>query len=245
VAGMCQAEDVRDFNADTPGKTYSPYTVSQGYFQIESDSFHIIAQTGMQTIEVFDPVIKYGLTDTIDISLQTNGFFDIRSKTGGKTTHVFGYGDIVPTLKWNLIGDNWEIFAASLQLGVKIPTASPGVGNGAMEYYAILPTQLGLPAGFTLQIQEEIDLLRNQADNGRHFNYAEVVSLSRSFAKVTVSGDVFAQSGTDARSPPNYTVDLGISYALSPVAVLSFGTYFGLNSYTPHIEAYTGFAFRF
>ena len=240
-----RADDVRDFNADTPGKAYTPYTVAQGYYQIESDSFHITEQDGTQTIEFLDPVFKYGLTRTAEIDLQTNGFIEIDSKQNGKTSHHFGYGDIIPSFKWNLIGDDSQSFTASFKFGVKIPTASADIGNGAVEYYAILPVQFGLPHDFTLQMQEEIDLLRNQADNGKHFSYSEDISLSRSFGKITLSTETFAQSGTDPNNQAYYTADLGVSYAVTQVVVVTFGTYFGLNRYAPHVEAFTGFGFRF
>ena len=47
LQAAAQAQEVRDFNADTPGKSNTPYTVSQGYFQLESDSFHIV-EMGMR-----------------------------------------------------------------------------------------------------------------------------------------------------------------------------------------------------
>ena len=248
MSGISYADDPdvpRQFNADTPGKAYSPYTVALGYYQIESDSFHITEQSGTQTIEFFDPVFKYGLTNTIDIAVQTNGFYDIRSKQDGRSSHTFGYGDIVPSFKWGFIGDDSQDFSAAFKFGVKIPTASPKIGNGAVEYYAILPLQKTLPYGFSMQVQEEIDVLRNSADNGKHFSYAEDLSLSRNFSRVTVTGELFAQSGTDPANQAYYTADLGLSYIVTPVVVVVAGAYIGLNRIAPSIEAYSGFAFRF
>jgi hypothetical protein len=245
ATGPVHADGARDFNADTPGKAYTPYTVAQGYYQIESDSFHITEQDGTQTIEFLDPVFKYGLGHSVEIDLQTNGFSDITSAQKGKTTHVFGYGDITPSFKWNLVGDDSQDFSAAFKFGVKMPTASPGIGNGAIEYYAILPAQIGLPADFSLQVQEEIDVLRNQNDTGKHFSYAEDVSLSKSLGKMTFSTEMFAQSGTDPNNQALYTADVGISYQVTPVVVVTFGTYFGLNRYAPSVEGFTGFGFRF
>ena len=239
------ADDVRGFNADTPGKAYTPYTVAQGYYQIESDSFHITEQDGVRTIEVLDPVFKYGLTGSVEIALQTDGFLDVRGRENGRTTDMSGYGDMIPSFKWNLIGNDSQDFAASFKFGVKLPTASRGLGNGAVEYYAILPVQFGLPADFTLQAQEEVDLLKNQADTGKHFSYSEDVSLSRGFGNVSLSAELFAQSGTDPNSQALYTADLGVSYAVTPVIVLTCGIYFGLNKYAPGVESFTGFGFRF
>jgi hypothetical protein len=235
----------RQFNADTPGKAYTPYTVAEGYFQIESDIFHVTEQGGTQTIEFLDPVFKYGLTNTIEIAFQTNGFYNITSEQNAKASHAFGYGDVVPSFKWGFLGDDSQSFSAAFRFGIKIPTASSRIGNGAVEYYAVLPTQMTLPYGFSMQIQEEIDLLRHAADNGKYFSYSEDLSLSRNFSRVTVTGELFAQSGTDPGNQAYYTADVGLSYLATPTIAVVAGAYVGLNKVAPSIEAYTGFAFRF
>jgi hypothetical protein len=242
---LLHADDTRDFNADTPGKSYTPYTVSQGYWQLESDIFHITETGGTQTIQALDPVLKFGLTSDLELELQTDGFLNMHTAQSGRTLNANGFGDVTPGLKWNVFGNDWEVFSAAIKASVKIPTASPGFGNGSAEFFAVLPTQMALPFNCTLQIQQEIDLLKNQNDTGRHFNFAEDVSLSRPFGKVTVSAEIFAQSGTDPNSPALYTADVGLGYAVTPTVVLSLGAYAGLNRAAPRIEAYTGFGFRF
>ncbi len=241
-----QAEDpVRDFNADTPGRTYSPYTVAETYFQIESDALHVVQSNNTQSWQALDPVLKYGVEHDLELQLQIGGLLNIPVAVNGRVARATGFGDITPAVKYNIYGNDQQIFAAAVIAGVKIPTATPGFGNGQVEYSIILPTQAALPLALTLQVQQEIDLLKNQADTGHHFTYAEAVSLSRSFGKVTVLVDAYAQSGTDARTPALYTADLGLAYALSPVSLVSFGAYAGLNRYAPPIEAYMSFAFRF
>ncbi len=240
-----RADDVRDFNADTPGRSYTPYTVARGYFQLESDIVHVTETGTTQLVESLDPIIKYGLTDDVEIELQTTGLLAMQTRGAGGTASLTGFGDTIPAIKWTVFGNDWQVFTAAVRFGVKIPTASPGLGNGAIEYSLVAPTQLGLPYGLSMQIQEEVDVLRNGNDTGKHFNYAESVSVGRSFGKVTISAELFAQSGTDPNAKALYTADAGVAYAVSPVAVLSFGTYFGLNREAPSIEAYTGFGFRF
>ena len=245
VVSRARAQEARDFNADTPGKSYTPYTVAQGYYQLESDTFHIVEMGGTQIIETLDPVFKYGLTGDFELELTTGGLLNMQSTQNGRTVSLTGYGDVVPGFKWNVFGNDWDVFSAALKFGVKIPTASAGLGDGAVEYYIVAPTQVALPFGFSLQLQEEVDIVKNQADTGKTFNYSEDVSLSRSFGKVSVSLEGFAQSATDPNFKALYTADIGVGYAVTPVVVLSFGTYFGLDRYAPKIEAYTGFGFRF
>jgi hypothetical protein len=240
-----RADDTRDFNADTPGKSYTPYTVAPGFWQLESDIFHITEATGTQTIQALDPVLKYGLTSDLELELQTDGLLNMQTIQSGRAVSANGFGDITPGIKWNVFGNDWDVFSAAIKASVKIPTASPGLGNRSAEFFAVLPTQIALPFNCSLQIQQEIDLLKNQNDTGRHFNYAEDVSLSRPFGKITVSAELFAQSGTDPNNPALYTADIGLGYAVTPTMVLAFGAYAGLNRDAPRIEAYSGFAFRF
>ena len=79
-----------------------------------------------------------------------------------RTVSLTGFGDVVPGFKWNVFGNNWNAFSAAVKVGVKIPTASPGLGNGAVEYYIAAPVQAALPAGFSLGFQEEVDILKNR-----------------------------------------------------------------------------------
>ena len=245
VAWAARAGDVRGFSADTPGRGYTPITVAQGYFQLESDVIHVTESGPTQLIEALDPVFKYGLTSNVEIDVQTNGLLNQQTRTSHGRVSITGVGDTIPALKWNVWGNDEQGFSAAVRFGVKLPTASPGLGNGAVEYNFIIPVQVPLPYGLSLQVQEEADLLRNQNDTGKHFSYGETVAIGRSFGKMTLSAEMYAQSGTDPNNHALYTADIDGSYALSPVAVVAFGTYFGLNRFAPSVEAYTSFAFRF
>ena len=245
LPGSALAQEVRDFNTDTPGKGYTPYTVSQGYFQLESDAFHITEQGNTQLIETADPVFKYGLTGDIELDLQTNAFLNMQTTVDGKTVNLNGFGDTVPSFKWNWIGNDKGAFSSAVKAGIKIPTATPGLGNGAVEYFVALPAQVSLPDHFSLGGQAEVDLLKNQINTGKNFNYSELVSLGRQFGRTTLSVEAFADSATDPNAKAYYTADVGLSYSITPAILVAFGTYFGLNRAAPRIEAYSAFGFRF
>ena len=239
------ADDVRDFNADTPGKSYTPHTVAQGFFQVESDLFHIVEIEGQRLIEGLDPILKYGLTDSVEVEVQTSGLLNLTYPDDGRVVHLTGFGDVTPAIKWGVLGNDSQAFSLALRAGIKIPTAAAGLGDGAVEYFFSAPAQVALPLDLSLQVQQEIDVLKNQNDTGKHFEYSETASIGRSFGKTTVSVEMFAQSGTDPNGHALYTADVGVGYALTPTVLLSFGTYVGLNRYAPGIEAYSAFAFRF
>ncbi len=241
VSPAALADGPRDFNADTPGKSYTPYTVAEGYAQIESDLVHMTSVAGTLVVQSLDPVFKYGLTDDVEIELQTGGLVSV----SGGGAHRTGYGDTIPAIKWNVYGNDWQVFTAAVRFGVKLPTASRGIGDGAVEFAITAPIQVALPWALSLQVQQEMDVLKNQTDTGKHFDYQEDVSVSRSFGATTVSVEMFAESATDPNAHALYTADVGVGYAVTPTSVISFGAYVGLNRFAPDIEAYTGFAFRF
>ena len=245
LSGSAAAQEVRDFNTDTPGKSYTPHTVAQGYWQLESDIFHITEVQGTRLIESFDPILKYGLTANVEVDVQTNGLLDLSYRVNGRELHLTGFGDTVPAIKWGVLGNDSQSFSAAVRAGIKIPTASSGLGDGAVEYFFSLPVVVALPLGLSIQAQQEIDILRNQNDAGKHLEYGETASVGRSFGKTSLSAELFAQSGTDPNSHALYTADAGITYAVTPVVALTFGTYVGLNRYAPGVEAYTAFGFRF
>ena len=110
----------------------------------------------------------------------------------------------------------------------------------------IVPISIPAPLGFTVLIVPEVDVLRNAADFGHHFNYTQLINLSHPIGpKVTVYGEFYSALGTDSRTPPVYTFDAAVSYAVTDTLQLDVGTNIGLNRAAPNLQLYTGIAQRF
>ena len=103
-----------------------------------------------------------------------------------------------------------------------------------------------LPYGFTLLFGPEVDVLKNAADAGHHFNFTQLINLSHPVGdKLTLYGEVYSAIGVDNRIPPIYTLDLAAEYALTSTLEVDIGSNIGLNKNAPNIQLYAGIAQRF
>ena len=261
AASSVRAEDapaqpaLRPLCTDRPTKSTSPCTVDAGHVQVESDLFNVTEDRGggltTTTWLATNPTIKLGLTDTIDGEVNLAPFVSVRTRdrASGRETVVSGVGDLSLRLKWSLLGDAGGAVGFALSPYIKLPTARLGVGNGAVEGGVIAPVNLNLPAGWSLVIDPELDLLKNATDDGRHANVSGLLSLSRSVSKtLTLSGEIW----TDRDFGPGATrtqasADLGVAYVpvKAPNWQIDGGVNFGLNRETPTAQAYLGLSHRF
>ena len=118
--------DLRSFYTDRPPKANSPYTVDAGHFQYETDVavFGYGHTDGVKTQDwtVFDPSLKLGSTNTIDVELQITPYESVVTKSAASTTSVAGFGDTFARLKINVLGDDYGAVAVALLPYVKLPT---------------------------------------------------------------------------------------------------------------------------
>ncbi len=243
---------LRPFSADRPTKSFSPVTVDPGHVQVETDFYsYTHSNAGGVTTRlstVADPVLKLGITNRIEVAAQFGGYNDLAlldPGTGARLQTARGAGDLVLRVKLNLFGERGAPGLALIPY-VKLPTASPNLGNGATEGGLIAPLVLPLPLGFSLLLMAEVDVLRNQADTGRHVNFTQLVNVSHPVGpKLTLYGELYSALGTDARTPPVYTADAAVAYALTPSMQLDAGINLGLNRAAPNLQLYSGIAKRF
>jgi hypothetical protein len=238
----------QEFQTDIPGKTSTPFTVPAGTFQVETDlgnfsqtSYGNYSQRSFQTA---DPTLKYGLTDSLDIEASFGGYENVWSREGKTTVRLSGFGDITPRIRWTfLTADGLD---AGVIAGIKIPTASRGIGNGQVEYSIILPIQYALPRGFSLQTSPEIDVLNEANGTGKQINYIYNVSLSHTiYGNLSGYVELFGQHGTDHYTKDVYTADTGVEYMLTPTSAVTASVYAGLDKYAPQFETVISVAKRF
>ena len=244
---------MRDFNADRPTRSNGPITVDAGHLQIESDlaayTHSTAAGTTTRLIQAFDPVLKLGITNRIDLELQFTGYNWLSATPRDNQANLAsarGAGDLVVRTKVNLFGNDGGGPALALIPYVKIPTAAAAVGNGHTEGGLIAPLAIPLPWNLVLTLVPELDVLTNQSDAGHHLNAAGVIDLGYSPTKaVTLYAELYAARGADKRIPPVYTVDAAIAWMLTNTLQLDLGTNIGLNRNAPNLQLYTGIAQRF
>jgi hypothetical protein len=245
---LCSAAYGQELQTDIPGKAYSPFTVPAGTVQIESDlgnysqtEYGNYSQRYFQTV---DPTIKYGVTDNFDIEAAIGGYVNTWTRTGNTTVRLSGFGDITPRVRWTFL--NVDGLTAGVIAGVKIPTASTGIGNGQVEYNLILPIQYELPRNFTLQLSPEVDVLNNATGTGKQFNYVYDISLGHPiYGNLSGYVEFNGQHATDAHSYNTYSADTGVEYLLTPTSAITASVYAGLNEYSPRFATIVSVAKRF
>ena len=240
---------LRSFNSDRPTKSDVPFTVDAGHFQYETDLFNYLhSNAGGVTTRVYtvaDPVLKFGLTDRIELDLQFTGYSWETVRAGAKRASAQGAGDLILRSKINVFGNEGSTALALIPY-VKFPTAAQGIGNGQTEGGVIAPFSHSLPWGFTVLVMPEVDVLKNANDDGHHFNFTQLINLSHAIgSKLTAYAEVYSALGTDRATPPVYTFDAALEYAITPSLEADIGVNAGLNRAAPNLQAYTGLAQRF
>ncbi len=243
---------LRAFSTDRPTKSNVPVTVDAGQIQYETDLVNYTHATSggaaSRLTTAFDPVVKLGVTNSIDLEVEFGGYnwLDVsHSAPGGAVQPARGVGDLTLRAKVNLFGNEAGVAMALIPY-VKIPTAAQGIGDGHTDGGLIVPVSFPLPLDFTLLVVPEVDVLTNAADSGHHFNFVQLVNVSRPVGKAfTLLGELYSALGTDARRPAVYTFDIAVVYALTPDLELDLGGNFGLNRNAPNLQAYSGISQRF
>ena len=244
----------RDLCTDRPTKSTGPCTVDAGHFQLETDLFNAtFDRSGGQNTETYlytNPTLKLGVTNTVDVELNLVPFeeVDAKDRASGVKMHASGVGDLFVRVKINLIGPEGGDFQLAISPFIKVPTASAGLGNSAVEAGVIIPMQIALPLNWSLTIDPEVDGLKNAADNGRHVNISGLLSFSHPVGSVTASVEVWSDVNFDPLGTVRqYSLDLGAAWI--PPSHKTFqldgGVNIGLNNVTPGVQAYVGVSQRF
>lgn len=248
-------QDLRAFCTDRPTKGTGPCTVDAGHLQIESDIFNVTLQNSdgvtTDTLVFTSPNIRIGLTDTLDAEVNISPLIqvEVRDHATGRRTSVTGFGDTILHVKYSLVGNGSGEFSAAFDPWLKFPTASSGIGNGALEGGAVVPLQFTLSDTWSLSAVPELDLLRNANDGGRHATGVMELGLTRTVSStVTATAELWGQIDGDPSSvTEQYSFDLAATW--QPPGTEDFqldaGANFGMNRNTPGQQYYVGISHRF
>jgi hypothetical protein len=246
-------ESLRALCPDRPGKGTSPCTVDAGYWQVEIDAFDATLQrhdaATQDSYVAFAPTIKYGVTDTLDVELGLAPLNWTYANDGKKAQTDEGFGDLYLRTKWNFLGDAAGALSAVVEPYVKLPTASKGFGDGAVENGVVVPLSYDLGNNWSLSSTPEIDLLRNAHGDGRHANLVDVAGIGKSLdGGITLGAEVWADWNEDPNSggtQTSFDLDAAWQPACDSNLQIDGGADFGLNARTPDLEIYTGISRRF
>ncbi len=234
---------------DRPTKANVACTVPAGAIQIEADvvNWTRLDAAGAQvdTILYTNPTLKYGLGATTDIEVNLAPYETVRVRSQGASDTIGGVGDLYIRLKQQLTRPSGTVQVAVIPY-VKAPIAQVGIGNGKAEGGVIAPIVVDLPAGVTLDLGPEIDILADGEGHRHHVQLVGLVNLSKTIGKTTLYGEVWTGQNLDpAGTVRQYSADVAVTYLLTPTLQVDAGANFGLNRVTPDVQSYLGIAARF
>jgi len=129
---------------------------------------------------------------------------------------------------------------------LKLPTATGGLGNGAVEGGFVLPMSYDLGNNWSLAMTPELDLLLNASGSGTHANLVDVVGLGHGFGPLTLGAELWTSQNLDPLGTVRqYSFDLDAAWLADNDMQLDGGLNIGLNRATPDLEIYFGISRRF
>ena len=248
-------DQLRPFCTDRPTKGTGPCTVDAGHIQIESDIFNATFQdSGGITTDTFvytSPNVKLGIADDMDVELNISPLVDVTihdHKTGTRS-EISGFGDVFLRWKTSFAGNAGGSFGVAFDPFVKLPTAPSGIGNGAVEGGAVVPLQFSWGEVWSLSLAPELDVLKNQDDDGRHAAGVVELGLTRALSpQLGVSAELWGEvDGDPSGTTTQDSFDVAATWQPPGSTDLQFdaGANFGLNANTPASQLYIGISHRF
>lgn len=248
-------DKLRDLCADRPTKGTSACTVEPGRWQLEADLFNgaFERRHGVTTDTwlAANPTLKLGITDRLDLEANLPPVEIVRThdRGAGTDTSVNGIGDLVLRAKYALVGNGGAALAIAIAPYIKLPTARHAIGNGAVEGGLLLPVSANLPAGFSLNLVTEADVLANDQGGGRHLQTVNLAGVTHPVGGgVNASAELWSQVDFDpAGRSTQVSLDLGLAWIpkSQPNLQLDGGVNLGLNRATPGVQVYAGVSRRF
>jgi hypothetical protein len=244
-------DGLQDLCSDRPTKSTDPCTVDMGHWQVESDfvSYSDQSDDGLRTktLLVADPTIKWGLTGDSDLEVSFTPYETIRQSSANGHSNVSGFGDIYVHYKNALVQEPDGSFAMVIEPYIKLPSASAGLGNGAVEGGAVAPISFALPLGVTLTSDPELDILKNASGSGYHAGASTLIDLGRQITP-TISGAIEIWTNEDfdpAGTIRQTSLDVAFAWLARRELQFDIGLNAGLNAATPRLQIYNGVTFKF
>jgi hypothetical protein len=246
------ATALRPLCPDRPTKGTSPCTVDAGHWQAEVDLVdltHDQAGGARTDLDAFAGLhLRYGINDRLELAATVTPLETLDTHAAGQTSRTSGFGDVVLDAKLALTDPGGKVTAALLPF-VKLPTAGHGLGNGAYEGGLVAPIAFSLPAGLSLTLDPEIDVLKDASGPGRHAAFTAAVGVSRNLtATVTGSAELWGQADEDPTGRTRQaSFDLALAWipARRPNLQWDGGVNLGLTRDTPTAQVYAGVTRRF
>lgn len=124
-----------------------------------------------------------GLTANWDVQVGAEVFINQKFEESGSRESQSGRGDVYLRTKWRFLESEETGTSMALLPYIKLPTNTGGVGNDSVEGGLIVPFQTSLPGECDFAAMVELDVVRNDRDDGYGSYWFASASLSRQVRK--------------------------------------------------------------
>lgn len=233
---------------DRPTKANATCTVPAGDWQVETDVVNMThaRQDGVVTDTLYpiNPYLKYGLGPDSDVEINWAPSVRIRNKEDGRRHTVSGSGDVTLRFKSRIYSS--ERVSVAVIPFIKAPTARRGIGNDRWEGGLAVPIGVVLPAGFSLTLGPEVDLLADADGRGNHLSVTNLINVSHPLtSRLSLAVELWQQNNRDpGGSVMQRSADMALVYSVTPALQMDVGANVGTNAATPDRQVYAGIAYR-
>lgn len=233
-----ETEEARPVFLRPIGTEPHPYSLDRGRFQIEISPFSYAhnrrdADGTRIRSHAFDvpALIKYGLTDSLDIQVGAELFVWERSREQGGSDWdtSSGFGDLTVRLKQNLWGNDGGETAMALMPYLVFPTASGGMGEQGVRGGLLVPWAWEIDDDWALDVVPGVAAVRNLDDDALEAEFAGLLTLNRSLADgVDAFADFHAAVTTESGRTWLGALGAGLTFQLNENLVIEPTAHFGL-----------------
>ena len=237
---------LRALNPDRPDVTESPFTIDAGHLQVEMDLANYTRDAGDGRHAAWGVApfnLRLGVRENLELGLFVVPYLreTVQPSGGASETHA-GFGDVTLRAKVNFRGNDGDGTALGLIADLKLPTATAGLGNGAVEGTILLPVSLDLGGGWDLGAMTGVGLRRSDT-GGRSGTWINSVTAGHGLTR-DLAG--YCEVATEtAAGAPVATFDVGLTLKLNANTQLDVGAQFGLSRAADDTLVFTGLTRRY
>lgn len=228
-------ETMRDLAPDRPDATESPYTVDAGHVQIEASLVDFSREGDNETLTLGAMNLKIGLLNNVDVQFVFDSYVDDEESQG--------FGNSQVRLKLNLWGNDEGSTAFGIMPFIQFPTGHDTLSNDHVEGGLILPLAVALPNEFSLGLMAEIDVVRNEDNDGYVFDFIHTATVARQIVG-PLSGFVEYIGAAGEEQSYRAALQTGLVYEINRDLLLDGGVAAGLNDHADDFNAFLGFTMR-
>jgi hypothetical protein len=237
-------EHMREMSTDRPDVTESAYTVDAGHFQVELSFLQYTrdhAEGGVDQFVVMPMNLKLGLLNQMDLQLVVDPY--ARVETDAET--IDGFGDLQVRSKLNLWGNDGGPTALALMPFIQLPTGADGLGSDHVEGGLIVPFAAELPAGWSLGMMAELDIVRDEEDDDYGVEFVHTVAFGHDIVG-PLAGYVEYIGVAPHRTGAGYqaAIGFGLTYGLSANVQFDGGANVGISRDADDVVLFAGMSFR-